>query len=206
MGLRERNAAHTRELITGTALSLFVEQGYDATTMEEIAEGAEVSTSTLYRYFPSKDLLVIGPFELRGQMAAELQSRPVDEPLALALGHALTALLTTPRPGTDRIRQLRMVLDSNAGLRARALEEFVRERMLLEQAIAERTGRAVDDVFCQMTARQTMAVLEIVGMRDFADVPEDNASAAREILEFMRGLLGALESDPPVVPQLAPDA
>ena len=206
MGLRERNAAHTRELITGTALALFLEQGYDATTMEEIAEGAEVSTSTLYRYFPSKDLLVIEPFELRGQMAAELRTRPADEPLALALGHALTALLTTPRPGTDRLRQLRTVLDSNAGLRARALEEFVRERLLLEEAVAERTGRAADDVFCQMTARQTMAVLEIVGMRDFADVPEDNAAAARETIELMRGLLSALESDPPVVPQLAPDA
>lgn len=206
MGLRERNAAHTRELITGTALALFLEQGYDATTMEEIAEGAEVSTSTLYRYFPSKDLLVIEPFALRGQMAAELRTRPQDEPLALALGHALTALLTTPRPGTDRLAQLRTVLESNASLRARALEEFVRERLLLEEAVAERTGRAADDVFCQMTARQTMAVLEIVGMRDFADVPEDNAAAARETIEFMRGLLGALESDPPIVPQLAPDA
>ena len=72
MGLRERNAAHTRELILDTALPLFLEQGYEATTMEEIAERAGIGTSTLYRYFPSKDLLVLEPLSVRGHMAAEL--------------------------------------------------------------------------------------------------------------------------------------
>ncbi len=66
MGLRERNAARTRELIINTALGLFLEHGYDATKMEDIAEAAGIGTSTLYRYFPTKDLLIIDPLAFRG--------------------------------------------------------------------------------------------------------------------------------------------
>ena len=58
MGLREVKAARTREHIVDVAIELFIAQGYDQTTMEQIAEKAEVAPSTLYRYFTSKDLLV----------------------------------------------------------------------------------------------------------------------------------------------------
>jgi AcrR family transcriptional regulator len=58
-GLRERKKARTRATIQEHALRLFLAQGYDATTVEQIAEAAEVSPSTVFRYFPTKEDLVI---------------------------------------------------------------------------------------------------------------------------------------------------
>ena len=202
MGLRERHAAQTRELILDTALPLFLEKGYDATTMEEIAEAAQIGTSTLYRYFPNKDLLVLEPLSLRGQMADELRSRPTGEPLDLALGHSIRALLVAPRGNAARLRQVQAVIDDAPGVQARLSEEFVKERTLLERAVADRLGRPADDVFCLVTARLATVVLELAATlgRDLAS--DDTDAAVQQTLELAHGVMSTLHDEPPVVPRL----
>ena len=59
LGLRERKRARTFAAVQTQALRLFREQGYDATTVEQIAEAAEVSPSTFFRYFPTKESVVL---------------------------------------------------------------------------------------------------------------------------------------------------
>lgn len=61
VGLRARKMARTRDQIADAAIRLFVEQGYDATTLEEVADRADVHKRTLLRYFPSKAHLVLHP-------------------------------------------------------------------------------------------------------------------------------------------------
>ena len=202
MGLRERHAAQTRELILDTALPLFLEKGYDATTMEEIAEAAQIGTATLYRYFPNKDLLVLEPLSLRGQMADELRSRPTGEPLDLALGHSIRALLVAPRGNAARLRQVQAVIDDAPGVQARLSEEFVKERTLLERAVADRLGRPADDVFCLVTARLATVVLELAATlgRDLAS--DDTDVAVQQTLELAHGVMATLHDEPPVVPRL----
>jgi AcrR family transcriptional regulator len=58
-GLRERKAARTREAISRVAIGLFCERGFDAVTMSEIAEAAEVGRATLFAYYPTKEALVL---------------------------------------------------------------------------------------------------------------------------------------------------
>jgi len=58
-GLRERKKQKTRWAIQEHALRLFAQQGYDATTVEQIAEAAEISPSTFFRYFKTKEDLVV---------------------------------------------------------------------------------------------------------------------------------------------------
>ena len=202
MGLRERNAERTRALITETAVTLFLEHGYEHTTMEQIAEQAQIGTTTLYRYYPTKDQMVIGPLALHGQMADELRARPEDESLDLALGHALLALLATPRPDADRLDRLATVLESTPVLQTRLLQEFIKERDLLEQAIAERLGRPSDDLFCRMTARVATSVLELIAGPDQGSTAADNATAISETVALLRDTLTTLRHEPPVLPRI----
>src|SRR5579863_341297 len=83
LGLRERKKAKTRAAIQRHALQLFREQGYEATTVEQIAEAAEVSPSTFFRYFHTKeevalydgfDPLIIAAFEAQPAELSPVQA------------------------------------------------------------------------------------------------------------------------------------
>lgn len=192
------NAERTRELILDAAIDLFVEQGYDESTLDQVAERAGVSLSTLYRYFPTKDLLVLTPVALHGQMAEELLSRPAEESMEIALGHAVLALLRTPRGNPQRLKQVSELVTTSAALRSRLREEFVRERFALQKAIAHRIRRPEDDIYCGMTARLAMAVFELAGAQartvDVASFGDETfAAAAVKVMETMR-------AEPPTIP------
>jgi AcrR family transcriptional regulator len=202
VGLRERNAARTREHILDTALPLFLDQGYEATTMEEVAERAQVGTTTLYRYFGTKEQLALGPIAQHGQMATELSQRPTDEPLDLALGHALRALLTTQGQDPERLRRVKAVVDRTPSLQVRLAEEFVGERTLLERAVSERLGRPADDVFCVVTARLATVVLELGVDAVWSALEDDPEDAEKRVLGLVGAILQQLQAEPPVVPRL----
>src|SRR3984893_3136175 len=82
VGLRERKAKKTRKPIFSEALQLFKRDGYEQTTMEAIAEAAEVSPSTLYRYFLTKDLILLDPlvgYDLIASFSLHSVNLPVEE-------------------------------------------------------------------------------------------------------------------------------
>jgi AcrR family transcriptional regulator len=81
--LRERKRTRTRLMIQTEALRLFTEKGYANTTVEEIADAAAISPRTFFRYFPTKEDVVI--WDEYDPLALELlEARPADEPLAEA--------------------------------------------------------------------------------------------------------------------------
>lgn len=199
MGLREMKAARTHDAILKAALHLFETQGYDATTMEEIAAAAEVGTSTLYRYFPTKELLLVTPLSIRGHMVAEFRSRPADEPLEEALGHAIEALMTAPRAEIAERRAIFKILEVAAAPRMRLHSEVRAERTELEEAVADRLGRPRGDVFSVVTARLAVAILETISDHapDVHDDPEEARTAARAAV---RAVGAALRAEAPAVP------
>ncbi|WP_327092760.1 TetR family transcriptional regulator [Nonomuraea sp. NBC_01738] len=79
IGLRERKKARTRETILREAFRLFRERGYTVTTVEQIAEAAEISPATFFRYFPAKeDLVTLDRFPpLLDALAAQPPGAPV---------------------------------------------------------------------------------------------------------------------------------
>src|SRR6266436_2144662 len=90
-GLRERKKQKTRESIQRTALRLFEKQGYEETTIEEVAAAAEISPSTFFNYFPTKEDVVL--FDAYDPMAIRmLLERPKDEPLNVGLRTVLEGL------------------------------------------------------------------------------------------------------------------
>ncbi|MEU8250776.1 TetR family transcriptional regulator [Nonomuraea sp. NPDC048916] len=88
-GLRERKKARTREAILREAFRLFRERGYNATTVEQIAEAAEVSPATFFRYFPTKEHLVT--LDRFPPLVEALASQPPGAPVTVLRGAFRTA-------------------------------------------------------------------------------------------------------------------
>jgi AcrR family transcriptional regulator len=83
-GLRERKRTRTRLMIQGEAMRLFAEKGYANTTVDDIAYAAAISPRTFFRYFPTKEDVVI--WDEYDPIASDLfDARPADEPLAESL-------------------------------------------------------------------------------------------------------------------------
>ena len=81
VGLRERKKARTREALQEAAMERFARQGFDGTTVEEIAEACEVSPRTFFRYFPTKeDVLFADAAARRERLLEVIAERPVEEP------------------------------------------------------------------------------------------------------------------------------
>jgi AcrR family transcriptional regulator len=144
-GLRERKKTKTRAAIREHALRLFREQGYEATTVEQIAEAAEVSHSTFFRYFPTKeDVVLQDDMELIwiDALRAQPPGMPPIEALRASLHDAFASLTA------DDLAKIRDTTDlalSVPAVRARMLDEFARTIQVMATAIAERTGRNPDD-------------------------------------------------------------
>src|ERR671911_889973 len=93
IGLRERRRARTRRSIQEHAMRLFLERGYDATTVSDVAAAAEVSHMTVFRYFPTKEALVLAD-DYDPLLVERISARPAGEPLL----RRLQAGLIQPSP------------------------------------------------------------------------------------------------------------
>jgi AcrR family transcriptional regulator len=122
-GLRERKKQQTRAAIQHEALRLIAARGYDATTCEQIAAAAEVSTATLFRYFPTKEDIVLqdGYDPL---IAAAVVARPAEEaPLVAVRRGFADALAEVLRGDLEPVRQRTALILSVPALRGRAREQ-----------------------------------------------------------------------------------
>jgi AcrR family transcriptional regulator len=144
-GLRARKKARTRADIQRAALRLFRQQGYTATTMTQVAEAADVSPSTLFRYFPSKESLVLfDDLDLPILRAFADQPPELSPVMALraALRNVLGALPVTQR--TDLTERLRLLLDLPP-VRAALLDTDAGPMGQVVGVVASRVGRPTDD-------------------------------------------------------------
>ncbi|MEV5824553.1 TetR family transcriptional regulator [Spirillospora sp. NPDC052242] len=144
--LRERKKLKTRRAIQDHALRLFTEQGYDATTVEQIAAAAEISPSTFFRYFPTKEDVVIDD-EYDPVMAEAYRAQPAELSPIDALRTMLAELLPELHgPDLEKLHaRLRLITDVPA-LRARMFESMSTGTCaMLRDVVADRTGRPADD-------------------------------------------------------------
>jgi AcrR family transcriptional regulator len=145
LGLRERKKIKTRTAIRDATYALIEEQGYDATTVEQIAERAEVSPSTVFRYFPTKEDIVLTD-EYDPVMLDELLARPADEPWMESVRHILHRALDLSAVDYEITRLRAHLMIQVPAVRARMMESMSVTGRLLSGAIAERTGRDADDL------------------------------------------------------------
>ncbi|MFJ5301604.1 TetR/AcrR family transcriptional regulator [Streptomyces sp. NPDC088350] len=146
LGLRERKKIKTREAIRTATYALVREQGYDATTIEQIAERAEVSPSTVFRYFPTKEDIVLTD-EFDPLIMEELRARPADEPWMDTLRYVMQKAVRLGLKEDEEVSRLRTHLMVQVpAVRSRMMESMSLTGTMLCEAIAERTGRDQDSL------------------------------------------------------------
>ncbi|MGW2146234.1 TetR/AcrR family transcriptional regulator [Nonomuraea bangladeshensis] len=150
MGRRERKKVATRQAIADAALHLFLERGYDEVGIREIADAADVSTTTLFKHFPVKEALVFD--EDSGQEArllAAVRERPEGQSIPAALReHALTTRVAAGEGGDARFAAFADLVARTPALRDYAQNMWLRHAAALARVIAEESGLAADDPVC----------------------------------------------------------
>ena len=145
MGLSERKKARTRAAIQDHALRLFRERGYDETSVEDIAEAAEVSPSTFFRYFPTKEDVVLydafDPILIESFLGQPADLSPI-EAMRVAMR---TALKDSTGAWVTQQRERASLLMAVPELRRRMLDEFVVAMEPFAEALAKRVGRPAND-------------------------------------------------------------
>jgi AcrR family transcriptional regulator len=161
-GLRERKKEKTRWAIQEHALRLFAERGYEATTVDQIAAAAEISPSTFFRYFPSKEDLVIQDrydsilVDLVRKMPADLS------PLAALRRATRTAFEDISATELEQIVERSQLVMSVPALRARSMDNFLTTIGMVRTVVAERTGRAATDIAVRAFAGAVVGALVAV--------------------------------------------
>ena len=123
-GLRERTRRAVQTDIAATAMELFLEHGFDAVTMDQIAQQAGVSRRSLFRYFGTKEDLVLGNLaEMGRESAGALRARPDHEPPWTALRQAFEVVAGSSSFSPERAFKISKMVHGTPSLRARRLEK-----------------------------------------------------------------------------------
>jgi AcrR family transcriptional regulator len=140
-GRRARKRRETRDRIADAAMKLFLDRGYEATTMDEVADAADVSRRSLFDYFPTKeDVLFARQDDFVIALGDELRKRPRDEPWPVLVEHAFAQAIS------DAISPENIAIDalvtSTPALQPRRQVKYARLEATIAGALAER-GKSV---------------------------------------------------------------
>jgi AcrR family transcriptional regulator len=198
-GLRERKKQRTRELIADTARKLFLERGFDAVTVAEIAREADVDTKTVYNYFPSKPELFYHRLEEFEQaMIDAVRAREAGVSILAALGRFILDQqgVLGQADASDRLRAITRTIVESPALLAHEQQVFARFTASLAEAIADETGAHPSEVMPWVVANALIGVhrslIDYVRRETLAGTP--NPKLARDVRVQAKQALAALET------------
>lgn len=171
-GRRERKKAATRQKIADTALQLFLERGYEAVGIREVAAEADVAVTTLFSHFASKEALVFDQDEIfeRGLVRAVTDREP-GEPLVPALRTEVQALIR--HCTTDAAAPMWRMIDDTPALRQYEASMRLRHARALAAAIAAEPGQRRSATECQAIARFTIDAFSVARESDDPEATVD---------------------------------
>jgi AcrR family transcriptional regulator len=196
--LRERKKARTRASLREHALRLIREQGYPATTVEQIAAAAEVSPSTFFRYFPTKEDVIIQD-DMDTRLFASFERQPPELSTIAALRASMREVAASFSPSeVEQLREAFALQTTVPEIRARILDETNRMMHLMTEALAKRTGRAPDDLAVRTFAGTVFGVM-ISASLPYHQMPADglHSGLVADIFGRIDEALGMLEAGLP---------
>ncbi|WP_233095821.1 TetR family transcriptional regulator [Alicyclobacillus sp. SO9] len=186
MGLRDRKKLKTRMSIQQHAMKLFKKQGYTETTVEQIAEAAEISPSTFFRYFPTKESVVLTDFYdpvIMETFVSQPKDLPPIEALRNGMRDAFAAMSSDEQ--TSEMERTKLIM-SVPELRAAILSNFLDIFGLLNQALAKRTDRSSDDSEVRMFTGAFFGVALAAGVMWMEDPERDMLEMIDDAIEYLK--------------------
>ncbi|MGW7438371.1 TetR/AcrR family transcriptional regulator [Streptomyces sp. NPDC054849] len=196
-GLRERKKRRTRDALLRAALRLFISQGYERTTVDEITDAVDVSQRTFFRYFANKEEVVFAVQDLvESHFVAELRGRPAAEgPLGALRGAVLAAWDTVEEALSEVVtvdlymRSYRLI-ESTPALLAVHLRRSAELEERISRLIAAREGLDVDaDPRPRVAVAAFCGVMRVTG-RLWGQGEDTSVEAIRRLTEAYLDRIG----------------
>jgi AcrR family transcriptional regulator len=151
VGLRQRKRSETHARIQSEAIRLFLEHGFEAVTLDQIADAADVSRRSLFHYFGSKEEIVLSTKAgFPAMVASAVAARPAHEPLLDMVENALVDLARAPRdPQGEALARL---INTTPSLAAGDQAKYDAVERALTAALATQKGLDPDDLGCRLAA------------------------------------------------------
>jgi AcrR family transcriptional regulator len=197
LGLRERKKRRTRLAILDAAIDLFFQQGYEATTVTQIAAAADVAPSTAFKYFPTKQEMV---FSMLDAIIESARTSLLERPEGVTAADAVIEWIEkevpeVEAPYTRTMREIPTIVASSADLQAEQRLRLARIEDIFAEAFAADTGASRDSVEARVMATITLRGMSEIWddwHRQHADDPSvDTHGVCRAKAEYLRHALPA---------------
>lgn len=161
-GLRQRKQQATRERLTRAAMALFLERGFEATTIDDIAAASDVSRRSFFHYFASKEDVVAAWQEgAASALVAEIVARPADEPMLTAAENAIAAAVKRLDPA-EAAAMSRLKRD-NPALQARDQLKYEKLERALADGLTQRARTKSDRLNARLVAMIATGAMRVGG-------------------------------------------
>ena len=205
LGLRERKKHQTRRLLADTARQLFVDRGFDAVTVAEIAHAADVSEPTVRNYFPRKEDIVFSGLEgFEDELLTVIRKRPtgqtVFEAFASFVGEPRGLVAAGGENIATRLREISQMITGSPALLAREQQILAGYTASLTQLIANETRAGADDPRPAVTAAALIGVHRtlidhvrrhlLAGEHDLPSLARNTRRAAKKAFAHLEHELG----------------
>jgi AcrR family transcriptional regulator len=185
VGLRERKKLKTKAAIRKEAMRLFLDKGFDATTIEEIAAAVEISPSTFFNYFPTKEDVVFED-ELDPLILAAFDAQPEGTNPIRAIRKAMLTVFRALTPEQDRVMRERMrLMTSTPSLRSAMLSQFADMVNQIAALVASRAGGSPSDFAIRNFAGALLGVMMSALLTAAEDPKADLIEVADQALQHL---------------------
>ncbi|MEU5512291.1 TetR/AcrR family transcriptional regulator [Streptomyces fungicidicus] len=182
-GTKQRRRGNTRQRIQDVALELFAEQGYEKTSLREIAERLDVTKAALYYHFKTKEEILVGIFEDLSRPMEDLIEWGRQQPHSLETKQEIIRRYSQALMGAAPL--FRFMQENQATIRELRIGEMFKTRMLgLRDILMDPDADLVDQVRC-VSALFTMHA----GMHVLQDVESDPEEKRKAVLEVAIDLI-----------------
>lgn len=175
-----RPQSTTRTELARIALELFATNGFEATTVDDVAEAAGVSRRTVFRYFASKNDMVWGEFDrVLDRLRAHLDAEPPEEDVLRAVGRAVVA---SNHYDPDQLPELRIrmtLITTVPALQAHSMVRYAEWRAVVSEFVADRLGQDADDLVPLTIGHMALATSMSAFVR-WVQHPDDDLDANLE--------------------------